>query len=68
MDIKLKFILQTTNCSNLNELSRKTGIKYQNLYRVFVKNNGNLHSSSLRKIMALSDGRLETTDLYDINR
>ncbi len=70
MDIKekLDFILKETNCKNLNQLSRKTEINYQNLYRVFVKNNGNLHSSSLRKIIALSNGNLNALDIYDINK
>ncbi len=70
MDIKekLDFILKETNCENLNQLSRKTKISYQNLYRVFVKNEGNLHSSSMRKIIFLSDGRLCVDDLFDINR
>ena len=70
MDIKekLDFILKQTNCKNLNQLSIKTKIDYQNLYRVFVKNNGNLHSSSLRKIINLSNGKLSILDIYDINK
>lgn len=65
---KLDFILKQTNCKNLNQLSIKTKISYQNLYRVFVKNNGNLQSSSLRKILDLSNGKLTTLDIYDINK
>ena len=68
LKVKLDFILKETKCKNLNQLRVKVDIDYQNLYRVFVKNNGNLNSSSMRKIISLSDGRLNINDLYDVNR
>ena len=63
----LNFILQKTNCNNLNELSKKTKIHYQNLYRVFVKNQGNLQTPALRKIIEISNNQLKINHLYDIN-
>tara|TARA_R110002096_G_scaffold50015_5_gene131753 strand:- start:4638 stop:4868 length:231 start_codon:yes stop_codon:yes gene_type:complete len=68
LKVKLDFILKETKCKNLNQLRVKVDIDYHNLYRVFVKNNGNLNSSSMRKIISLSDGRLNINDLYDVNR
>jgi len=60
----LNLILEKTSCKTLYELSKKTGVHYTNLYKVFVYKNGNLKSSSIRKIIDLSSGELDLTDIY----
>ena len=63
-NIDLQLILEKTSCNTLYELSKKTGIHYNNLYKSFVYKKGNLKASSIRKITDLSNGELDLTDLY----
>jgi|TARA_R110000744_G_scaffold355344_1_gene461866 hypothetical protein len=63
----LPYILAMTSCDNLHELSVKTGLHYQNLYRVLVLKDGNLQAKSMIKVIDASLGKLSLTDLYKLN-